>query len=114
MRPRPAASGSSVGPGKDRLGPVIDIKLLRDQPDVVRASQRARGEDEGIVDEILGADERRRSSIAEYESLRAEQKSFGKQVAAAKGQYKAVLVASAKATSDRVKELQALADAAEV
>ena len=93
---------------------MIDIKLLRDQPDVVRASQRARGEDEGIVDEILGADERRRSSIAEYESLRAEQKSFGKQVAAAKGQEKAVLVASAKATSDRVKELQALADAAEV
>ena len=93
---------------------MIDIKLLRDQPDVVRASQRARGEDEGIVDEILGADERRRSSIAEYESLRAEQKSFGKQVAAAKGQEKAVMVASAKATSDRVKELQALADAAEV
>jgi seryl-tRNA synthetase len=93
---------------------VIDIKLLRDQPDTVRASQRARGEDEGIVDVILSADERRRSSIAEFESLRAEQKSFGKQVAAAKGEQKAALVASAKATSDRVKELQAIADAAEV
>ncbi len=92
---------------------MIDIKLLRDQPDAVRASQRARGEDEGIVDAILGADERRRSSIAGYESLRAQQKLFGKQVAAAKGEEKAALVASAKATSDRVKELQVLADAAE-
>jgi seryl-tRNA synthetase len=99
--------------GEDRLVPVIDIKFLRDQPDAVRASQRARGEDEGIVDAILAADERRRSSITEFESLRSEQKSFGKQVAAAKGEQKAALVAGAKATSDRVKELQAAATAAE-
>jgi seryl-tRNA synthetase len=91
---------------------VIDIKLLRDQPDVVRASQRARREDEGIVDAILTADERRRSTIADFEALRAEQKSFGKQVAAAKGAEKQALVVAAKATSDRVKELQAAADEA--
>jgi len=91
---------------------VIDIKLLRDQPDAVRASQRARGEDEGIVDEILKADELRRSSIAEFEALRAEQKAFGKRVAAAQSDQKAVLVAAAKATSDLVKVLQiAAADA---
>ena len=92
---------------------MIDIKLLRDQPDVVRASQRARGEDEGIVDAILTADERRRSSIAEFEALRAQQKSFGKQVAAATGEQKAALVAEAKATSDQVKELQTAADVAD-
>ncbi len=92
---------------------MIDIKLLRDQPDAVRASQRARGEDEGIVDAILTADERRRSSIADFEALRAEQKSYGKRVAAAKGDQKAALVAAAKATSDRVKELQAAADVAD-
>jgi seryl-tRNA synthetase len=92
---------------------VIDIKLLRDHPDVVRASQRARGADVGIVDAILTADERRRSSIAQFEALRAEQKSFGKQVAAAKGEQKASLVAAAKATSDRVKDLQAAAAAAD-
>ena len=91
---------------------MIDIKLLRDQPDAVRASQHARGEDEGIVDEILKADELRRSSIAEFEALRAEQKAFGKKVAAAQGAQKAVLVAAAKATSDLVKVLQiAAADA---
>ena len=96
------------------LGVVIDIKFLRDQPDAVRASQRARGEDEGLVDEILTADERRRSTISESEALRAEQKSFGKKVAAAKGEQKAALVARAKSTSDRVKELQAAVAAAEV
>jgi len=91
---------------------VIDIKLLREQPDAVRASQHARGEDEGIVDEILKADELRRSSIAEFEALRAEQKAFGKKIAAAQGAQKAVLVAAAKATSDLVKVLQiATADA---
>jgi seryl-tRNA synthetase len=92
---------------------VIDIKLLREQPDAVRASQRARGEDEGIVDAILTADERRRSSISDFEALRAEQKSFGKRVAAAKGEQKQALVAAAKATSERVKELQAAADTAD-
>jgi len=93
---------------------VIDIKLLREKPDAVRASQRARGEDEGVVDKILGADERRRSSIAEFESLRAEQKLSGKQVAAAQGEQKAALVAAAKAISGRVKQLQAAAAAADV
>lgn len=92
---------------------MIDIKLLRDQPDIVRASQRARGEDEGIVDAILTADEQRRSSLSEFESLRAEQKAFGKQVAAAKGEQKAALVVGAKATSERVKELQGAAEAAD-
>jgi len=92
---------------------VIDIKFLREQPDAVRASQRARGEDEGIVDAILTADERRRSSISDFEALRAEQKSFGKRVAAAKGEQKQALVAAAKATSERVKELQAAADTAD-
>lgn len=93
---------------------MIDIKLLRDQPEIVRASQRTRGEDEGIIDAILAADQRRRSSLAEYESLRAEQKSFGRQVAAAKGEQKAALVLAAKATSERVKELQSIAEGADV
>ena len=92
---------------------MIDIKFLREQPDAVRASQRARGEDEGIVDAILTADQRRRSSISDFEALRAEQKSFGKRVAAAKGEQKQALVAAAKATSERVKELQAAADTAD-
>ena len=92
---------------------MIDLKLVREHPETVRASQRARGEDEELVDAVLAADERRRSTLTEFEQLRAEQKSFGKQVAAARGEEKAALIAHAKATSERVKELQAAADAAE-
>ena len=92
---------------------MIDIKLLREDPDRVRASQRARGEDEGIVDEILAADERRRSSLTEFERLRAEQKSMGKQVAQAQGEAKQALLAQTKEMAARVKSLQAAADEAE-
>ncbi len=86
---------------------MIDIKLVRETPDVVRASQKARGEDPGIVDAILAADEARRSSLGEYERVRAEQKSFGKQVATAKGDEKAALVAQAKDLAMRVRSLEA-------
>ncbi len=91
---------------------MIDIKLLRDDPDTVRASQRARGEDEKVVDEVLEAEARRRSAIAEFERLRARQKSLGKGVAKASGEEKAALLAETKELSTRVKELGGAADAA--
>ena len=90
---------------------MIDIKLVRESPDVVRASQQARGEDPEVVDAILAADRARRSSLAEFETLRAEQKSFGKRVAAARGEDKAALLAQAKATATRVRDLESTADA---
>ncbi|HEX5525364.1 MAG TPA: serine--tRNA ligase [Pedococcus sp.] len=92
---------------------MIDIRLLREDPDRVRASQRARGEDEGVVDQILAADERRRSSLTEFERLRAEQKSMGKQVAQAQGEAKQALLAQTKEMAARVKTLQAAAGEAE-
>ena len=82
---------------------MLDIKLLRDDPDRVRASQRARGEDEGVVDAILAADERRRSSLTEFERVRAEQKSMGKQVAQAQGEEKQALLAKTKRLAAEVK-----------
>jgi len=93
---------------------VIDIKLLREDPDLVRASQRARGEDEGVVDAIRAADERRRSSLTAYEQLRAEQKSMGKEVARASGDEKQALLARTKQLSADVKGLQVTADDAQV
>ena len=92
---------------------MIDIRLLREDPDRVRASQRARGEDEGVVDQILAADEHRRSSLTEFERLRAEQKSMGKQVAQAEGEAKQALLAQTKEMAARVKTLQAAAGEAE-
>jgi seryl-tRNA synthetase len=92
---------------------VIDIKLLREDPDRVRASQRARGEDERIVDAILAAEQTHRSSLTEFEQLRAQQKSMGKQVAQAEGAQKQALLAQTKEISARVKQLQTDADTAQ-
>lgn len=88
---------------------MIDIKLVRDNPDVVRRSQQARGEDPAIIDAILAADETRRSSLAQFEAARAEQKSFGKQVAAAAPADKPALLAQVKDLAERVKALDAAA-----
>ena len=92
---------------------MIDIKLLRDDPDLVRASQRARGEAEGVVDAVLKADERRRGALTAYERLRAEQKSMGKDVARAQGEEKQALLARSKDLAAEVKSLQAAADEAQ-
>ncbi len=91
---------------------MIDIKLLREDPDRVRASQRARGEDEGVVDAVLEAEARRRAAIAEFEQLRARQKALGKEVARAAGEEKKTLLAETKELSVVVKERDGAADAA--
>ncbi|MFE7508888.1 serine--tRNA ligase [Promicromonospora sp. NPDC057488] len=92
---------------------MIDLRLLRDNPDVVRASQVARGDDPDLVDVALDADALRRSSLAEFESLRAEQKSLGKQVAKAQGDEKQALLARTKQLAQDVKRHQATAGEAE-
>ncbi|PJI86744.1 serine--tRNA ligase [Luteimicrobium subarcticum] len=92
---------------------MIDLKILREDPDRVRASQTARGDDPGLVDRVLDADSRRRSALTDYETRRAEQKTLGKQVAQAKGDEKADLLVRTKHVADQVKALQADASAAE-
>ncbi len=82
---------------------MIDIKFLRENPDVVRASQKGRGEDESIVDQVLASDELKRAAITEFEQLRAEQNLLSKSVGAAKGDEKAALLANSKELADKVK-----------
>ena len=83
---------------------MIDIKLLRDNPDVVRASQKGRGEDTTIVDKVLVSDEARRLAITEFEALRAEQNTLSKAVAGAKGEEKETLLERGKTLATQVKE----------
>ena len=83
---------------------MIDIKFLRENPDVVRASQKARGEDVSIIEKALAADEIRKSTLDQFETLRAEQNLLSKSVATAKGEEKARLLESAKALAAKVKE----------
>lgn len=62
---------------------MIDLKFLRENPDVVRDSQRTRGEDPSLVDQLLDADQRRRDLIAAADTARTEQNVFSKSMGAA-------------------------------
>ncbi|MBX3093350.1 MAG: serine--tRNA ligase [Cryobacterium sp.] len=93
---------------------MIDPQLLRENPDAIRQSQRARGDSVELIDEAIAADGARRAAIASFESLRAEQNAFGKTVASAPKEEKAALVDQAQALAVRVKAAsQASAEADE-
>ncbi|GAT84535.1 seryl-tRNA synthetase [Streptomyces sp. F-3] len=92
---------------------MIDLRLLREDPDRVRASQRARGEDVALVDALLAADERRRSSGVRFDELRAEQKALGKLIPKASGEEKAELLEKASRLAAEVKAADAERDAAD-
>jgi len=106
---------------------VIDLKILRDDPERVRASQRSRGEDESIVDLLLAADEARRSAESNYGALRNEQKDLGKLIGPLQGRLKKAadneraeisaeidtLMAGASDLADRVKAAEAQRDASD-
>lgn len=78
----------------------------------MRASQRARGEDVALVDALLSADERRRTSSVRFDELRAEQKSLGKLIPKATGDEKAELLKKAGELSAAVKAADAAQDEA--
>ena len=92
---------------------MIDLKLLREDPDRVRASQRARGEDPALVDALLDADATRRSAISAADNLRAEQKAASKAVGAASADERPALLARAKELAEEVKAAEVEQAAAE-
>jgi seryl-tRNA synthetase len=86
---------------------VIDLKVLRDNPDVVRNSQKLRGEDVAVVDQLVAADSAARTAITEFEALRAEQNVLSKSVGAAKGDEKTAILEKAKDLAGKVKAADA-------
>jgi seryl-tRNA synthetase len=86
---------------------MIDIKFLRENPDVVRASQKGRGENIELVDQIIAIDEIKRKALTEFETLRQEQNALSKSVGAAKGDEKSALLSNAKELADKVKAADA-------
>jgi seryl-tRNA synthetase len=86
---------------------VIDLTVLRDDPDRVRASQRARGADVAAVDRLVAADQRRRQVVAAADSMRGEQKALGKQIGRARGPERDELLGKAQQLSADVKAAEA-------
>ena len=93
---------------------MIDLKVLRENPEVMKKSQTVRGENPDLVDATLAADDARRAALSEYELLRAEQNVISKSVASAKGDEKAALLEKAKSLSASVKNAEAKKNEAEV
>ncbi len=82
---------------------MIDLKLLRENPDAVRQSQTSRGEDPTLVDTLLTADTARRTAISTADSLRAEQKAASKKVGVAAADERPALLQRAKELAEQVK-----------
>jgi seryl-tRNA synthetase len=94
---------------------VIDLRLVRENPDLVRASQRARGADESLVDALLAADVARREAVGRADALRGEQKTASSAVRGASPEERPAILERAKALAAQVKEAeeaQRAADAA--
>jgi seryl-tRNA synthetase len=92
---------------------MIDPRLLREEPDRVRAAQAKRGLSDEVVDRAISADQTRRSAIAEFERLRAEQKTLGKKIPQTQGEEKAALLEQTKDLAARVKAAEAAQSEAE-
>ena len=94
-------------------GSVIDVQLLRDNPELVKASQRARGNDPATVDEAVAADAARRDALQRFEQLRSTQNAKSKEIGKASKEDRPALLASVQELAQQVKEAQAAANEAE-
>ena len=86
---------------------MIDLKTLRENPDAIRHSQKVRGEDVAVVDQLIEADALSKAALSEFETIRAEQNALSKSVGAAKGDEKAALLENAKELANKVKAADA-------
>jgi seryl-tRNA synthetase len=86
---------------------VIDLKLLRENPDAIRQSQTSRGEDPGLVDTLLAADTARRAAISTADSLRAEHKAVSREVGKASADQRPALLRQAGELADQVRAAEA-------
>jgi seryl-tRNA synthetase len=87
---------------------VLDLKLIRDDPDTVRAALARRGAGEAAaVDRLLELDARRRSLVTEVDGLRAEQKRRGKEVAKAPPERRAEVLAGLKELARELDQAEA-------
>ncbi|WP_175934325.1 serine--tRNA ligase [Corynebacterium sp. Marseille-P4321] len=86
---------------------MIDLKFVRENPDFVKASQVARGENPALVDQLIAADEARRSAIQAADELRGEQKAFGKKIGQATPEERPALLEGSNELKARVKDAEA-------
>jgi seryl-tRNA synthetase len=82
---------------------VIDVRALREDPDKFRHSQRTRGGDVGLVDQMLAADERRRAAVTAADRLRAESNTASRAIQSAAPDERPAMIQRAKALKEEVR-----------
>jgi len=93
---------------------MLDINLLRKEPQVVRDALIARNDDPALVDRVLEADGRWRDLLAQVEELRAERNRTSKEIPRISDPaQRESLIARMRAVGDRIAELEAQVRAAE-
>ncbi|NTW03809.1 MAG: serine--tRNA ligase [Oscillochloris sp.] len=94
---------------------MLDIKLIREQPEVVRAGLRRRGDDPAQIDALLAVDERRRTLIKEVELLKAERNAVSKEISKMKDPTeREAKITAMRAVGDKIAELDKQANEAEL
>ncbi len=86
---------------------MLDIRVVREQPDMVRDNCRKKLTDDSLVDAVLTLDEQRREIIGKVESLKAVRNSSSLEVAAKKkaGEPADELIEKVRAIGDDIKVL---------
>ncbi|MGN6472768.1 MAG: serine--tRNA ligase [Mycobacteriales bacterium] len=92
---------------------MIDLRAVREAPDLFRASQAARGADPASVDTVLAADERRRAAVTRADALRADSNTASKAIQTAAADERPAMIERAKELKEAVKAAEVEQDAAE-
>lgn len=86
---------------------MIDINIIRENPDTVRDACRRKNMDETVVDRVIEIDKRRRALETEFNELRHQQKTIGEKIAKASKEEKATLATEMAPLKARLKEIDA-------
>ncbi len=88
---------------------MLDVKMVRTDPDTVRRALERRGDPTSSLDEFLAVEERRRQLLTEVESRRAERKRASDEIAAVKkaGGDADQAIAAMRTLGDQIKEHEA-------
>ena len=90
---------------------MIDLRLLRENPDAVKAAYARRGGVEGL-DQVVELDRRHRELLSQVEQLRAEHNKASKAIGMAAPEDRPAAIAGAKELADRIKSYEPELEAA--
>ncbi len=85
---------------------MLDLKLLRENPEFVKAGIRKKGRDAALVDRVLEIDRRRRALVQEVERLRAEQNRASAEIPKLAGDAREQRIAEMREVANRLRALE--------